>query len=95
MARISCGASLITGPKADDATYHQVAVVPVAPSFYLRDSARFYLASIEHAGGVTPQIRDIYASDRRLAGAGPDIDLPGGRESDIGHGLLSVQTYGG
>jgi len=94
MARISCGASLITGPGAD-AAHRQLAVVRVAPSFHGQDSARFSYSFIEFPIGVRPRIRDIYAFDRRLAGARPGIDLRGGRANDTGVGLLPVQTYGG
>ena len=95
MACISCGASLITGPGADDATHRQSDVVHAAPSFHGQDSARFSYNGNEFPGGVNPRIRDTYAFDRRLAGARPGIDLRGGRGNDAGVGLLPVQTYGG
>ena len=95
MARISCGASLITGPGAEDATHPQISVVHAAPSFHGQDSARFSYSSIDRSNGVRPRIRDRHASDRRLAGARLGIDLRGGRGNDAGHGLLLVQTYGG
>jgi hypothetical protein len=104
---MSCGASLITGLDAVDAGYQQVSVVPAAPSSYIKDSA-FLVSGLlslsdvfardlrrEHSDGVAPRIRDIYASDRRLAGARLGFDLPGGRENEAGYGLLLVQTYGG
>jgi hypothetical protein len=95
MARISCGASLITGLGAEDATYHQVPVVHVAPSFHGQDSARFSFEPVEFSIGVEPRIRDTHASDRRLAGARLGIDLSGGREIGADCELLLVQTYGG
>ncbi len=95
MARIGCGASSITGPGADDATYQQVSAVHAAPSFHGQDSARFFYSSLEYSSGVGPRIRDTHASDRRLAGARLGIDLRGGRGNDAGDGLLFVQTYGG
>ena len=94
MARISCGASMTTGPKADTA-YHQVSVVHAAPSFHGQDSARFFYNSVKSSFGVDPQIRDTYASDRRLAGARLGFDLSGGRKIEADHRLLLVQTYGG
>jgi hypothetical protein len=99
MARISCGASLITGPGAD-ASHRWLAVVHAAPSFHGQDSARFFYSSSKFPIGVNPRIRDTYARDtyafdRRLAGARPGIDLRGGRNIDTGVGLLPVQTYGG
>ena len=95
MARISCGASLITGPGAEHATYPQISVVQAAPSFYRLNSARFSFSSDEFLSGLDSRIRDTYAFDRRLAGARPGIDLRGGRGNDAGVGLLPVQTYGG
>src|SRR5208283_2449982 len=99
MACISCGASLITGPGADEPTHWQIVVVHVAPSFHGQESARFSYSSQNHSsvflGGVRPRIRDTFAFDRRLAGARPGIDLCGGRRLDTGVGLLPVQTYGG
>jgi hypothetical protein len=95
MARISCGASLITGPGAADATHRQSAVVHTARSFHGHDSARFSCNDSEFPDGVNPRIRDTYAFDRRLAGARPGIDLPGGQGINTGVGLLPVQTYGG
>ncbi len=95
MARIGCGASSITGPGADDATYQQVSAVHAAPSFHRQNSARFSFSDVEFSIGVGPRIRDTYASDRRLAGAWDGIDLSGGRRIEAGHRLLLVQTYGG
>jgi hypothetical protein len=95
MAGISCGAALITGPGAGDATHRLFAVVHAAPSFHGQDSARFSYSGNEFPGGVNPRIRDTYAFDRRLAGARPGIDLPWGQGNDTGVGLLPVQTYGG
>ena len=95
MARISCGASIMTGLKAEDATYHRVSVVHAAPSFHRLNSARFSYSSVKLSIGVAPRIRETYASDRRLAGARPGIDLPGGQGINTGVGLLPVQTYGG
>src|SRR5277367_5907395 len=80
MARISCGASMTTGPKAEDTAYHQVPVVRAASSFHVQDSARFFYSSVTLSIGVEPRIRETYASDRRLAGARLGIDLPGGRK---------------
>jgi hypothetical protein len=94
MARISCGASLITGPGAD-ATHRRLAVGHAAPSFDGHDSARFCYDGNEFSDGVRPRIRDTYAFDRRLAGARLGIDLRGGRGNDSGVRLLPVQTYGG
>jgi hypothetical protein len=95
MARISCGASFITGPGADDVTHRSFSVVQIAPSFHGQDSARFFYNGSEFSVGVRPRIRDTYAFDRRLAGARPGIDLPGGQGIKTGVGLLPVQTYGG
>src|SRR5579871_1129085 len=99
MACISCGASLITGPGADEPSHWQIAVAHAAPSFHGQDSARFSYSSLNHSsafsGGVRPRIRDTFAFDRRLAGARPGIDLCGGQGNDTGVGLLPVQTYGG
>jgi hypothetical protein len=103
MACISCGASLITGPGADEPSHWQIAVAHAAPSFHGQDSARFSYSSQNHSqnnskvlsGGIKPRIRDTFAFDRRLAGARPGIDLCGGRRLDTGVGLLPVQTYGG
>lgn len=95
MARMSWGASSITGLEAEHATYHQVSVVHAAPSFDNPSSARFSFGSVEFSIGVPPRIRDTYASDRRLAGAWRSIDLSGGREIEADHRLLLVQTYGG
>jgi hypothetical protein len=95
MARMSWGASLITGPVAEDATYQRLSVVHAATSFHGQDSARFSYSSVRNSIGVEPRIRDTYASDRRLAGARLGFDLPGGRENEAGYGLLLVQTYGG
>ena len=95
MARISCGASIMTGIKAEDATYHRVSVVHAAPSFHRLNSARFSYSSVKLSIGVAPRIRDTYASDRRLTGAWDGIDLSGGRRIEAGDRLLLVQTYGG
>lgn len=95
MARMSCGASSITGPKAEHATYHRIPMVHSAPGFHGQNSARFSFGSDEFSSRVTTRIRDTYASDRRLAGAWYGIDLSGGRKNDADHGLLLVQTYGG
>ena len=95
MARISCGASIMTGIKAEDATYHRVSVVHAAPSFHSQDPARFSFSDVEFPFGVAPRIRDTYASDRRLAGARLGFDLSGGRKIEADHRLLLVQTYGG
>ena len=95
MARISCCASQIDGPKAEYAMCHQVSVVHAAPSFHSQDSARFSYSYVDHSGGVRPRIRDTYASDRRLAGAWHGIDFSGGRKIEADQRLLLVQTYGG
>jgi len=95
MARIGCGASLITGLGADDATYLQVSVVHAARSFHGHASARSSYSYFDRSRGVIPRIRDTFASDRRLAGARIGIDLRGGRGNDAGGGLPFVQTYGG
>src|SRR5579862_4634108 len=99
MARLGCCcASLITGPGAEHATY--LLKIPaqkaqIAPSFRHPNSARFSYSHRSTSGRVKSRIRDTYASDRRLAGARPGIDLRGGRGNDAGVGLLPVQTYGG
>ena len=95
MARISCGASLINGPRADKATHQRKLVVHLASSFHGQSSARFSFSGTNFSDGVKPRFRDTYAFDRRLAGARPGIDLCGGQENDSGVGLLPVQTYGG
>ena len=95
MARMSWGASSITGLDADHATYHQISVVHAAPSFDNPNSARFCFGSVEFLIGIETQIRDTYASDRRLTGAWRRTDSSRGRKIDADHGLLLVQTYGG
>ena len=95
MARMSCGASSMTGPRAEHATYHHILMVHSAPSFHGQSSARFVFGSGEFSSRVAPRIRETYASDRRLAGAWHGIDLSGGRKNDADHRLLLVQTYGG
>ena len=96
MARMSCcGASLITGPGAEHATYPQISVVHAAPSFHSQNSARFSYRPSDRSSPEIPGIRETYASNRRLAGARLGIDLRGGRGNDAGVGLPPVQTYGG
>ena len=100
MARMSCGASLASGHGAD-VTCKQFSArglhsMVVTLDFDARNSASASDSfSLAGSLGLTPEIRDTYASNRRLAGTQFGVDFRGGGKSAPARSPSLVQTYGG
>src|SRR6202050_4301412 len=80
LARMTCGASLADGHAAD-ASRMSLSLVLVTPDFEARNSACFLDSSRSGSLGLIPEIRDTYASNRRLAGTRSKVDFHGGGKS--------------